>query len=126
MFTAAVSNGSAMAIGDNLELVMGDGQGNVTGMFASGFDISTDQTVSWPSQLYFSGYALTGIGNGQFAWDKIFTLEHLHARAPIVGLPHRHGNWVPSRWMTEHSAAHERERSKRQDFDRVTSGPLAW
>jgi hypothetical protein len=112
---------SGTAIGDDLELVMGDGQGNVTVMFASGFDLSTDQSVSWPSQLYFSAYAQAGVCEGQFAWDKVFTLKRGHSRSPIVALPYRHRNWTPFRWTAKRSAVHERERSNLRQLDGVGS-----
>jgi hypothetical protein len=85
-----------VAIGDVLVLPMGDGQGTVTWMFASDFDGTNDQTLSWPSQLYFSTYTLAGVCGNQFAWDRVFTLEH-HPR-PLAVFPSRHHHRIPSRW----------------------------
>jgi MBG domain (YGX type)/Bacterial Ig-like domain (group 3)/FG-GAP-like repeat/FG-GAP repeat len=93
---------SGAANGNYLDLPMGDGNGTVTWMIAEGYDGTTDQNLSWPSQLYFSTYTITGICGGQFAWDKVFTLEHSVSRHPVRPDPispraHRH-NWLPRRW----------------------------
>ncbi len=72
-----------VAIGDVLVLPMGDGEGTVTWMFAGDIDDTNDQTLSWPSQLYFSTYTVTGICGAQHAWDKLFTLVHPRPRFPV-------------------------------------------
>ncbi len=104
------------ANGDYLDLPMGDGHGTVTWMVAEGYDGTTDQYLSWPSQLYFSTYTLAGVCGGQFAWDKVFTLEHSvpgHPVRPDPILPRRHHHhWLPHRWHRVNSSVNEREKSE--------------
>jgi hypothetical protein len=106
------------ANGNYLDLPMGDGNGTVTWMVADGYDGTTDQNLSWPSQLYFSTYTITGICGGQFAWDKVFTLEHSvhgHPVRPDPIFPRRHHHHLlPRRWRREISALKEREEAVRQ------------
>jgi hypothetical protein len=110
-----------VAIGDVLSLPMGDGQGTVTWMFAGDFDLTNDQTLSWPSQLYFSAYTVAGMCGTQFAWDKVFTLVHPRSRFPIpphrvIPRPHRE---VPIRWRNEILAAEERKESQQREIESV-------
>src|ERR1700722_1172221 len=117
-----------VAIGDVLSLPMGDGQGTVTWMFAGDVDLTNDQTLSWPSQLYFSAYTIAGICGTQYAWDKVFTLVHSRSRFPIP--PHRivprTYRKVPVRWRREILAVEEHKESQQREtgsVDVIVHGP---
>jgi Ice-binding-like len=117
-----------VAIGDVLVLPMGDGQGTVTWMFASDIDNTNDQTLSWPSQLYFSTYTVAGICGTQHAWDKVFTLLQRHSRFRVP--PHRIiPRWhreAPFRWRQEILAADERKKFELRQIegiDIIVRGP---
>ena len=114
-----------VAIGDVLVLPMGDGQGTVTWMFASDFDGTNDQTLSWPSQLYFSTYTLAGVCGNQFAWDRVFTLEH-HPR-PLAVFPSRHHHRIPSPWSRAiFLATDERKELELQKIESIQIVYLPW
>jgi len=117
-----------VAIGDVLSLPMGDGQGTVTWMFAGDVDLTNDQTLSWPSQLYFSTYTVAGICGTQHAWDKVFTLLQRHSRFRVP--PHRIiPRWhreAPFRWRQEILAADERKKFELRQIegiDIIVRGP---
>jgi hypothetical protein len=99
------------ANGNYLDLPMGDGQGAVTWMVAEGYDDTTDQNLLWPSQLYFSTYTITGICGGQFAWDKVFTLEQPGSGHPVRPDPfhprRHHHHWLPRHWRKAIASANE-------------------
>jgi hypothetical protein len=110
-----------VAIGDVLVLPMGDGQGTVTWMFAGDIDETNDETLSWPSQLYFSTYTVAGICGSQHAWDKVFTLVHPHSRFPVR--PHRVEPGRPRkilfRWRREILAAEQRKKSQVGEIETI-------
>jgi hypothetical protein len=119
------------ANGNYLDLPMGDGQGTVTWMIADSYDGTTDQYLSWPSQLYFSTYTLTGICGGQFAWDKVFTLEHLVSGHPIrpdliFWRRHRHHHLLPPRWRRAVSSVNEHEESELRQIESIDLVYLPW
>jgi hypothetical protein len=118
------------ANGDYLDLPMGDGHGTVTWMFAQGYDDTTDQYLSWPSQLYFSTYTITGVCGGQFAWDKVFTLEHSvhgHPVRPDPIFPRRHHHHLlPRRWGRQISAADDGKKSELRRIESIDLVHLPW